>query len=58
MEMGGSNIRPYLVVMYNEVIFPLYDKIDEPRSDRNEHGDIIAKERYKGLRVQEIIEHI
>ena len=24
MEMGGSNIRPYLVVMYNEVIFPLY----------------------------------
>ena len=56
MEMGGSNIRPYLVVMYNEVIFPLCSQIDEPRVDKNEHGDIIAKERYKGLRVQEIIE--
>jgi hypothetical protein len=56
MEMGGSNIRPYLVDMYNEVIFPLYSQIDEPRADKNEHGDIIARERYKGLRVQEIIE--
>jgi hypothetical protein len=56
MEMGGSNIRPYIVVMYNQVIFPLYSQIDEPRTDKNIHGDIIAKERYKGLRVQEIIE--
>ena len=56
MEMGGSNIRPYLVVMYNEVIFPLYSQIDAPRVDKNEYGDVIARERYKGLRVQEIID--
>jgi hypothetical protein len=56
MEMGGSNIRPYLVVMYNEVIFPLYSQIDEPRTDKDENGNILAKERYKGLRVQEIID--
>ena len=56
MEMGGSNIRPYLVAMYNEVIFPRYSKIDEPRSDINENGIVIAREKYKGLRVQEIIE--
>ena len=56
MEMGGSNIRPYLVVMYNEVIYPLYSQIDEPRTDKDENGNVIARERYKGLRVQEIIE--
>ena len=56
MEMGGSNIRPYLVVMYNEVIFPLYLQIDEPRSDKDVYGNVMGKETYKGLRVQEIIE--
>ena len=56
MEMGGSNIRPYLVVMYNEVIFPLYSKIEEPRSDQDVIRECADKETYKGLRVQEIID--
>ena len=42
--------------MYNEVIYPLYSQIDEPRTDKDENGNVIARERYKGLRVQEIIE--
>lgn len=56
MEMGGSNIRPYLVVMYNEVIYPLYSQIPEARSDQDVYGNVLAKERYKGLSVQEIID--
>ena len=55
MEMGGSNVRPYIVAMYNQVIFPLYSKIEEPRADKDEDGKVLARESYKGLRVQEII---
>lgn len=60
MEIGGSNIRPYLVAMYNDVIYPLYSQIDGPGVDKgkDKYGNeiVIAKENYKGLRVQEIIE--
>lgn len=56
MEMGGSNVRPYIVAMYNQVIFPLYCKIEEPRADKDENGNVMARERHKGLRVQEIID--
>lgn len=56
MQTGGSNIRPYLVAMYNEVIFPLWSEIEEPRTDKNEDGNVIAREKEKGLRVKEIIE--
>lgn len=60
MQTGGSNIRPYLVAMYNEVIFPLWSKILEPRhemgKDRDGNDIVIAKENYIGLRVKEIID--
>lgn len=56
METGGSNIRPYLVSMYNEVIFPLYSKMDGPRKDVDAHGNLLLVEDYKGLRAQEIID--
>src|SRR5215510_9599290 len=56
METAGSNVRPYLTVMYNEVIYPLYSKMQEPRVDKDEFGNIIQREDYKGLRVKEIIE--
>ena len=56
MQTGGSNVRPYLVSMYNEVIFPLWSDIEEPRTDKDESGNVIAKEKEKGLRVKEIIE--
>jgi hypothetical protein len=56
MQTGGSNIRPYLVAMYNEVIHPLYCAIDEPRTDKDKDGNVIGKENYKGLRVKEIID--
>lgn len=56
MEMGGSNIRPYLVSMYNEVIYPLYSEMDGPRKDKDECGNVLLVEKYKGLRAQEIID--
>ena len=31
METAGSNVRPYLAAMYNEVIYPLYERIETPR---------------------------
>ena len=54
METGGSNVRPYLAEMYNEVIFPLYSKIKEPRVDKDGYGNILASEEMKGLKVREI----
>lgn len=56
MEIGGSNIRPYLVAMYNEVIYPLYSELDEPRRDYDAHGNVLLVEKYKGVRAQEIID--
>lgn len=56
METGGSNIRPYLVAMYNEVIFPLYSEMGGPRKDIDEYGNVMLVEKYQGLRAQEIIE--
>ena len=58
MDTAGSNVRPYLAEMYNEVIYPLYDQIQEPRTDKDEYGNVIAKEQFKGLRVQEIIDGV
>ena len=43
MEMGGSNVRPYIVAMYNQVIFPLYSKIEEPGADKDEDGKVPGK---------------
>jgi hypothetical protein len=56
METGGSNIRPYLVAMYNEVIFPLYSEMDGPRKDLDAYGNVLLVEKYKGLRAQEVID--
>jgi hypothetical protein len=56
METGGSNIRPYLVAMYNEVIYPLYSEMDGPRKDYDAYGNVLSVEKYKGLRAQEIID--
>lgn len=56
MEMGGSNIRPYLVVMYNEVIYPLYSEMDEPKKDKDSSGNVLDAEKIKALRAQEIID--
>jgi hypothetical protein len=52
METAGSNVRPYLAVMYNEVIYPLYDQIKAPRTDGT------TTEQCKGLRVQKIIDGV
>ena len=52
METAGSNVRPYLAVMYNEVIYPLYDGIEAKRTDG------VTTEQFKGLRVQEIIDGV
>jgi hypothetical protein len=56
MQTGGSNIRPYLVSMYNEVIFPLWSDIKEPRVDKDEYGNVLAREKEIGLTVKEIID--
>jgi hypothetical protein len=56
MQTGGSNIRPYMVAMYNEVIFPLWADIKEPRVDKDEFGNVLAREKEKGLTVKEIID--
>jgi hypothetical protein len=56
METGGSNIRPYLVEMYNLVFYPLYAIETAPRTDSSKFGNTVLKEPHKGIRVQEIIE--
>ena len=42
--------------MYNEVIHPLFSSITEPRTDKDRYDNVISKENYIGLRVQEIID--